>query len=102
MKEFELEPGKKNLERNDAVKMMIAQLIQTAKQCAVKMGICRQGPSDHSDFAEFLVEQGIDSISITSDSVIKTIKAISAIEKNWLLLKIEYCRNNEHEKGLNF
>lgn len=60
---------------------MIAQLIQTARQFGVKVGICGQDPSDHSDFAEFLVEQGIDSISITPDSVIKTIKAISAIEK---------------------
>jgi pyruvate,water dikinase len=68
-------------ERNDAVKQMISQLIQTAKECGVKVGICGQGPSDHPDFAQFLVEQGIDSISVTPDSVIKTIKAISRIEK---------------------
>lgn len=68
-------------ERNPAVKRMIAQLIQTAKKCGVKIGICGQGPSDHSDFAQFLVEQGIDSISITPDSVIKTIRAIASIEK---------------------
>jgi pyruvate,water dikinase len=68
-------------ERNPAVKRMIAQLIQTVKGCGVKVGICGQGPSDHPDFAQFLVEQGIDSVSITPDSVIKTIKAISSIEK---------------------
>ena len=68
-------------ERNPAVKKMIAQLIQTAKQCGVKVGICGQGPSDHPDFAQFLVEQGIDSVSVTPDSVIKTIKAIHAIEQ---------------------
>lgn len=68
-------------ERNEAVKKMISLLIQTAKECGVKVGICGQGPSDHPDFAQFLVEQGIDSISITPDSVIKTIKAISGIEK---------------------
>ncbi|HTE10172.1 MAG TPA: phosphoenolpyruvate synthase [Chitinophagaceae bacterium] len=68
-------------ERNVAVKRMIAQLIHTAKECHVKVGICGQGPSDHPDFAQFLVEQGIDSISITPDSVIKTIKAIHQIEK---------------------
>ena len=45
------------------------------------VGICGQGPSDHPDFAKFLVEKGIDSISVTPDSVIKTIRAIHAIEK---------------------
>jgi pyruvate,water dikinase len=60
---------------------MIAQLIQTAKECGVKVGICGQGPSDHPDFAQFLVEQGIDSVSVTPDSVIKTIKAIHSVEQ---------------------
>jgi pyruvate, water dikinase len=46
----------------------------------VKVGICGQGPSDHPDFAQFLVEEGIDSISVTPDSVIKTIRAIHTIE----------------------
>jgi pyruvate,water dikinase len=68
-------------ERNPAVKRMIAQLIQTAKECGVKVGICGQGPSDHPDFAQFLVEQGIDSVSVTPDSVIKTIKAIHSVEQ---------------------
>jgi pyruvate,water dikinase len=68
-------------ERNPAVKRMLAQLIQTAKECGVKVGICGQGPSDHPDFAQFLVEQGIDSVSVTPDSVIKTIKAIHAVEQ---------------------
>src|SRR6185295_16381862 len=49
-------------ERNEAVMQMIRQLIKTAKQCKVKVGICGQGPSDHPEFAQFLVEQGIDSI----------------------------------------
>ena len=68
-------------ERNPAVKKMLAQLIQTAKECGVKVGICGQGPSDHPDFAQFLVEQGIDSVSVTPDSVIKTIKAIYSVEQ---------------------
>jgi pyruvate, water dikinase len=68
-------------ERNPAVKRMLAQLIQTAKECGVKVGICGQGPSDHPDFAQFLVEQGIDSVSVTPDSVIKTIKAIHWVEQ---------------------
>lgn len=68
-------------ERNPAVKRLIGNLIDTAKRNNVKVGICGQGPSDFPDFAQFLVEKGIDSISVTPDSVIKTIKAIAAIEK---------------------
>lgn len=68
-------------ERNPAVKRMISMLIETAKKNKVKVGICGQGPSDFPDFAQFLVEKGIDSISVTPDSIIKTIKAIAAIEK---------------------
>jgi pyruvate,water dikinase len=68
-------------ERNEAVKSLLRMLIRTAKDCGVKVGICGQGPSDFPDFAQFLVEEGIDSISVTPDSVIKTIRAIHSIEK---------------------
>lgn len=68
-------------ERNPAVKRLISMLIDVAKKHKVKVGICGQGPSDFPDFAQFLVEKGIDSISVTPDSVIKTIKAIAAVEK---------------------
>ena len=68
-------------ERNDAVKMLISQLIKTAKRLGKKVGICGQGPSDFPDFAQFLVEQGIDSISVTPDSFLKTSKAIYEIEQ---------------------
>jgi pyruvate,water dikinase len=68
-------------ERNPAVKQMISKLIKSAKRNGVKVGICGQGPSDFPEFAQFLVEEGIDSISLTPDSVIKTIKAISAFDK---------------------
>lgn len=71
-------------ERNPAVTGMIADLIKKAKRSGVKVGICGQGPSDHPDFAQFLVEQGIDSISVTPDSVIKTIRAIHQIEQELL------------------
>lgn len=67
-------------ERNAAVKKLISKLIESAKRNKVKVGICGQGPSDFPDFAQFLVEQGIDSISVTPDSVIKTIKAIASVE----------------------
>jgi pyruvate,water dikinase len=67
-------------ERNAAVKTMLKMLITVAKKNKVKVGICGQGPSDFPDFAQFLVEEGIDSISVTPDSVIKTIKAIKSVE----------------------
>lgn len=69
-------------ERNPAVKELLKMLIQVAKKMKVKVGICGQGPSDFPDFAQFLVELGIDSISVTPDSVVKTVKAIAAVEKN--------------------
>jgi pyruvate,water dikinase len=68
-------------ERNEAVKVLLRMLIRTAKQCGVKVGICGQGPSDFPDFAQFLVAEGIDSISVTPDSLIKTLHAIYAVEK---------------------
>jgi pyruvate,water dikinase len=67
-------------ERNEAVKMMISYLIRVAKEMKVKVGICGQGPSDFPDFAQFLVEEGIDTISVTPDSFMKTVKAIRQIE----------------------
>lgn len=69
-------------ERNDAVKEMLRLLITTAKRCKVKVGICGQGPSDFPDFAQFLVELGIDSISVTPDSILKTLKAINFVENH--------------------
>jgi len=67
-------------ERNDAVKRMLRMLIETAKRTGTKVGICGQGPSDHPDFAQFLVELGIDSISVTPDSLLRTITAIAEVE----------------------
>ncbi len=67
-------------ERNEAVKRLIAQLIQTAKEKGKKVGICGQGPSDFPDFAVFLVEQGIDSISLNPDSVLKTMLLVAEAE----------------------
>jgi pyruvate,water dikinase len=76
-------------ERNIAVKRMLKMLIRQAKASGVKVGICGQGPSDHPDFAQFLVEEGIDSISVTPDSVIKTIRAIHAIENRTEAIMLE-------------
>jgi len=68
-------------ERNPAVKKMLTMLIAAAKKANVKVGICGQGPSDFPDFAQFLVGLGIDSISVTPDSVIKTVNAIYEAEQ---------------------
>lgn len=68
-------------ERNEAVKRTIRMLIETAKKHKVKVGICGQGPSDFPDFAQFLVDLGIDSISVTPDSLVKTVKAIHEVEQ---------------------
>ena len=46
------------------------------------MGICGQGPSDYPDFAQFLVEEGIDTISVTPDSMLKTIRALADVEQS--------------------
>ena len=59
-------------ENNQAVKDMISKLIKVAKKKKVKVGICGQGPSDFPEFAKFLVNEGIDSISLTPDTVIST------------------------------
>ncbi len=67
-------------ERNPSVKRMISQAIQACKRNSVKIGICGQGPSDYPDFAQFLVEQQIDSISITPDALLKTFLAVRDIE----------------------
>jgi len=58
-------------ERNEAVKRMIAQVIKVAHQHNRKVGICGQAPSDYPEFAKFLVECGIDSISLNPDTVLK-------------------------------
>jgi len=58
-------------ERNEAVKRMIAQVIEVAHRYDRKVGICGQAPSDYPEFARFLVECGIDSISLNPDTVLK-------------------------------
>jgi len=68
-------------ERNDAVKSMVKEVIDVAKRRGRKIGICGQAPSDFPDFATFLVECGIDSISLIPDTVIKTRLAVAKKEK---------------------
>jgi len=59
-------------ERNDAIKILLSMAIQACRKAGKYIGICGQGPSDHPDFAEWLVEQGIESVSLNPDSVLTT------------------------------
>src|SRR3989339_218177 len=68
-------------EKNDAVKELIQEAIRVCKDNGKYIGICGQGPSDFPDFAQFLVEKGIDSLSLNPDSIIKTRIAIAQTEK---------------------
>ncbi|MFA6588157.1 MAG: phosphoenolpyruvate synthase [Patescibacteria group bacterium] len=68
-------------ERNAAVKTFIRNVIRGAKQYKRKIGICGQAPSDFPDFAQFLAQEGIDSISLNPDTVIKTTIAIGQAER---------------------
>ncbi|NTV15418.1 MAG: phosphoenolpyruvate synthase [Desulfobulbaceae bacterium] len=68
-------------ERDEAVKEMIKMVIATAKRRGRKIGICGQGPSDFPEFATFLVECGIDSMSLIPDTAVKTRLAVAAKEK---------------------
>ncbi len=68
-------------ERNEAVKRLVRQVINTAKEKKRKIGICGQAPSDFPDFAAFLVECGIDSMSLTPDTAVKTRLLVAEKEK---------------------
>ncbi|BDM81454.1 phosphoenolpyruvate synthase [Acaryochloris marina] len=67
-------------ERHEGVQSLIRQVIDQAKRHHCKVGICGQAPSDYPEFAQFLVEQGIDSISLNPDSVLKTRFTIAQAE----------------------
>ena len=68
-------------ENDPAVKKLIADVIKVCLKKKKYVGICGQGPSDHPSFAKFLVEQGIESMSLNPDSIIKTIIAVAKVEK---------------------
>jgi pyruvate,water dikinase len=68
-------------ERNEAVQQMIRLAIDAAKRNSKKIGICGQAPSDYPEFARFLVEQGIDSISLNPDTVLKTLVDVATTEE---------------------
>lgn len=68
-------------ERNEAVKKMVSQVIKKVQPLGCKVGICGQAPSDFPEFVEFLVKEGIDSISVNPDSLLKVRKKIKEIEE---------------------
>ncbi|HUW71801.1 MAG TPA: phosphoenolpyruvate synthase [Candidatus Humimicrobiaceae bacterium] len=68
-------------ERNEAVKEMIKKVIELCNQKKKYCGICGQGPSDFPEFAKFLMKEGIESISLNPDTVIKTILTLAKIKK---------------------
>lgn len=68
-------------ERNPAVKKMVRQVIEVCNAKGKYIGICGQAPSDYPEFAEFIVECGIGSMSLNPDTVIKTTLAVAALEK---------------------
>ena len=67
-------------ERDPAIEATIADLLAKARKAGIKTGLCGQAPSDHPDFAGFLVEHGIDSISVTPDSFIAVKKIVAEQE----------------------
>jgi len=67
-------------ESNEAVTRSIASVIANAHACAIKIGICGEAPSNDPAFAAFLVEHGIDSISLNPDSFVRTLKSITSAE----------------------
>jgi len=68
-------------ERHQAVKKTISSLITSAQRAGRKVGICGQAPSDHPDFADFLVRAGIDSISLNPDSVVPVKQQVAQTER---------------------
>lgn len=74
-------------ENNEAVKMMLRQVISEAKNAGSKIGLCGQAPSDFPEFARFLVEQGIDSISFTPDALARGMQNIAKAEEQLKSIK---------------
>ena len=78
-------------ENNEAITRQVSHVIKAAKKNRIKIGFCGQAPSDFPEFAQFLVEEGIDSISFISDAIIKGIENINVAEtrkKNNHLIKM--------------
>jgi len=68
-------------ERDPAVKKLLAMAIETANRKGKYVGICGQGPSDHADLAEWLMDQGIQTMSLNPDTVVDTWQRLAAHRK---------------------
>ena len=75
-------------ERNEAVKKAISILIKAAHKYGKTISICGQGPSQYPEFAEFLVEEGIDSMSVNPDTVAYTRRLVASVEQKIMLRKL--------------
>ncbi len=75
-------------ERNIAVKRAISMLIKAAHKYGKTVSICGQGPSLYPEFAEFLVQEGIDSMSVNPDTVAYTRRLVAHVEQKMLLSKM--------------
>ncbi len=80
-------------ERNEGVKRAISHLIKVAHENGKFVSICGQGPSVYPEFAEFLVEQGIDCISLNPDTFVKTKRIIASAEQKIILRDLRSLRN---------
>jgi pyruvate,water dikinase len=80
-------------ERNEGVKRAISQLIRVAHENGVPVSICGQAPSVYPEFTEFLVREGIDSISLNPDTVVKTKTMIASVEQKVMLEGIKKLRS---------
>jgi pyruvate,water dikinase len=69
-------------ESEASVKILIRSLIESAHKAGRKVGICGEAPSNDTEFAAFLVEAGIDSISLQPDSVLQVIRRVAEMEQN--------------------
>jgi len=79
-------------ERDPAVERIIAHLIKVAHQNGVTVSICGEGPSNLPDFTEFLVQRGIDSISVNNDAVVRTRQLVASLEQKILLERLSEMR----------
>ena len=68
-------------ERNAAVKALLHQVISTCKRLNKYIGICGQGPSDHMDFAKWLMHEGIEALSLSPDSMVSTWMALADLSE---------------------
>ena len=79
-------------ERDPAIQRIIAHLIKVAHQNGVTVSICGEGPSNLPDFTEFLVRNGIDSISVNNDAVVRTRQLVASLEQKILLERLAEMR----------